>query len=67
MNSLNEIKRMNEIAATRKSQARARALNCPGPNPKDAEKGRPCKQEEPYENPYLETSPDGRRYVGNAD
>lgn len=40
MNSLAGILRQNEINESRKIQKRARALNNPGPNPKDAEKGR---------------------------
>lgn len=44
MNSLAGILRQNEIDETRKSQARARAMNNPGGHAKDAEKGRTCKR-----------------------
>jgi len=44
MNSLAGILRQNELDQTRKAARRARALNNPVGNPKDAEKGRPCKR-----------------------
>lgn len=44
MNSLAGILRQNEIDQTRKSEARARAMNNPGGHAKDAEKGRTCKR-----------------------
>lgn len=45
MHDLNQIRKMNEVMETQKSQARARAMNNnPSGHPKDAEKGWMCKR-----------------------